>query len=112
MTTADEMAGLRLEISRARTVVREAEDTLHEARVLVLTHLYREYPGKALGENEAERKNRADAAFLMDDPCVEAQERLRMAQAALGVFEATLAGAEDARKEREYELRVRELDAK
>jgi len=112
MTTAESMAELRLEVNRARALVREAEDALHEAKVLVLTHLYREHPGKALGENEAERKNKADVAFLMDDPCVQALERLRAAQTALGVFEATLAGAEDMRREREYELRVRELDAR
>ena len=112
MTTADEMAALRLEIARGRALVRDAQDAFDNAKTLALTHLYRDNPGKALGDNEPERKVKADCAVLMDDQCDEALARLRMAQAALGVFEATLAGAEDARKEREYELRVRELDAK
>jgi hypothetical protein len=106
---ASEMAKLRVQIAELRADVREAEDALADARTLAHQHLYAENPD-GIGSNESERKHRLELAALLDPTCDDVRVELQTYRRKLGILEAKLDGARDARTEREYELRMRELE--
>lgn len=109
--STEALSSVRFKLAEARHALRVATDYYHSARLRAEFGLIDKAGGdpKALGSSEDMRRRAFDAAVDADPDCQRAQDSLRTAKAAVERLEAELEILLDARRERDLDLREREI---
>lgn len=110
-TNGTSLSDTRIALVEARRELRAAEDYFHSCRLRAELELGGkvDWDTKRLGSNAEDRKRSFDAAVEGDNDCQHAQARLRDAQHAVDELTAMIDVFLDARRERDMDLRERNI---